>query len=524
MAINIGSQSIVKNGLVAALDASNSENYAPLTFVEVLVVAAGGGGGFGETNVNGGGAGGGGAGGLLYSNNYSVTAGSAINVTTGNGGSSAANESTISNNGQNSVFGNLTAIGGGGGGGGGVEGNNTANSGGSGGGAGGDGNTVAFGGAGTAGQGFAGGGRISNRNRAGSGGGGAGALGSPGFQSGTIGAGGKGGNGLLFNISGRPRYYAGGGGGACSQNFAANTTISGGAGGTGGGGFGAPFGGASNTAAGGAGGVANSGGGGGGGYGTSGGTGGSGVVIVRYPGPQKAIGGTITQVDGYTIHTFNTSSSFTPLTTAQLQSTFYGLNDLSGNNNIATPVNGPTYTSENGGGIVFDGTDDYLILNHNYPHPRTIDFNNSTVIYVAKLSSSPNNRNTIFAQYTGTGAQHEWFNTGYLRSNYRDATAGTPELDAPNGVGQINTNTVYHITVTYGQKTIAHYKNGVSLGSATNSTHNNVNGATRVNIGRNNAAGLYFKGTIYHVLIYDRVLSQDEVTRNFNAVKGRFGL
>ena len=525
MTINIGQQSVIKDGLIVALDASNFENYLPLTAVEVLVVAGGGGGGFGETNINGGGAGGGGGGGVVYSTSYSVTAGSNITVTVGNGGSSAANESTISNNGQNSVFGNITAIGGGGAGGGGVEGNSTGNSGGSGGGAGGDGNTVATGGAGTPGQGFAGAGRISTRNRSGSGGGGAGSIGTPGYASGSYGIGGKGGNGLLFNISGIPRYYGGGGGASNSQNFGAATTYSGGAGGAGGGGRGAPTpAGSSGSAAAGEAGTANTGGGGGGGYGTSGGTGGSGVVIVRYPGPQKATGGTITNINGYTIHTFTGSGTFTPLTEAQLKSTFYGLSDLSGNNNVAIAVNGPTYTTENGGGIVFDGIDDYLILNHSYPHPRTIDFNTSTVIYVAKLSSSPNSRNTVFSQYTGSGAQHELQSSGYLRSNYRDASATTPELDAPNGTGQIASNTVYHIAITYGQKTIAHYKNGVLLGSLANSSHNDVNGATQVNIGRNNAAGLYFKGTIYHVLVYDRVLSDSEILKNFNAVKARFGL
>lgn len=36
----------------------------------------------------------------------------------------------------------------------------------------------------------------------------------------------------------------------------------------------------------------------------SSGSGGSGIIIVRYPGIQKANGGTITSIDGYTIHTY----------------------------------------------------------------------------------------------------------------------------------------------------------------------------------------------------------------------------
>ena len=51
--------------------------------------------------------------------------------------------------------------------------------------------------------------------------------------------------------------------------------------------------------------------------------------------------------------------------------------DLSGNNNNFTLVNGPTFSSGNMGNIVFDGTDDYLLINSlvwNYNADFTIQF------------------------------------------------------------------------------------------------------------------------------------------------------
>ena len=60
-------------------------------------------------------------------------------------------------------------------------------------------------------------------------------------------------------------------------------------------------------------GTANTGGGGGGAGEASsnpGKPGGSGVVIVKYAGPQNGSGGVITSVGGYTIHTFNSNGSF----------------------------------------------------------------------------------------------------------------------------------------------------------------------------------------------------------------------
>jgi hypothetical protein len=42
-----------------------------------------------------------------------------------------------------------------------------------------------------------------------------------------------------------------------------------------------------------------------------GGSGGSGVVILRYSGPPRGTGGTITVSGGYTYHQFNGSASYT---------------------------------------------------------------------------------------------------------------------------------------------------------------------------------------------------------------------
>jgi hypothetical protein len=111
-------------------------------------------------------------------------------------------------------------------------------------------------------------------------------------------------------ISSVSTTYAGGGGGA-HGNLSTGTRSPGGAGGLGGGGRGT-----GNTLASVAG-TANSGGGGGGGsfeddgtpFSANGKAGGSGIVIVRYRGAPRATGGTITQADGYTIHTFTTSGN-----------------------------------------------------------------------------------------------------------------------------------------------------------------------------------------------------------------------
>jgi hypothetical protein len=344
--------SIVTSGLVLALDAANPKNYN-LTAVEVLVVAGGGSGGVDN-------GGGGGAGGLIYNSNFAVTPGSALTATIGAGGLARAGSSDDGpgNNGDNSIFGSLTAYGGGGGSG---WTNTTLPSG-----------SSAYTGGNGAGQsaststgnslGAGTGNRVTGTNTVAAGQGNNGGTAVGGFAGGGGGAGGTGGNasngaagagglGVRNSISGTGDVYAAGGAGGWDVlsgyssvlPFTENGTVKK----TTQTAEDAP---PANTGHGGNGGNHNN---------NSSGAGGSGIVIVRYPGPQKAIGGTITSNNGDTIHTFTTSGTFTPLV-ATNNSAILGLSDFSGRNNFATAVNGPTYSSANGGSIVFDGTNDYV--------------------------------------------------------------------------------------------------------------------------------------------------------------------
>lgn len=281
-----------------------------LSSVELLVVAGGGsGGGQGGND----GSGGGGAGGLIYNANYAVAVGTSLSVVVGKGGNGVP-FATLGNNGENSVFGTLTAIGGGGGGSE-ISGTRNGKNGGSGGGAGGY-SMSWIGGTATSGQGYNGGANVVTAypNYGGGGGGGAGSVGIAGTNQAdaTLGHA-SGGNGLYYgdkfgNTYGVDGWFAGGGGNGGGYGGY------GGLGGTGGGGQGGHS--VANLATGTAG-VANTGGGGGGAGGRSiggsgnSGNGGSGIVLVRYPGIQKANGGTVTTSGGYTIHAFTNVGSTT---------------------------------------------------------------------------------------------------------------------------------------------------------------------------------------------------------------------
>jgi hypothetical protein len=279
----------------AALGAFGWTGGAAAVSASYLVVAGGGGGG-GQYYSGGGGGGG------LQTGTTSLNLTLSYSVIVGAGGSGGVGIGSSSQNGSNSVFGTLSASIGGGGGGGGWTTPTAAGNGGSGGG----GAQTGSGGTGTSGQGYAGG-NGSGSGGSGGGGGGAGAVGAAG--SGING--GNGGVGVASTISGTSTYYAGGGGGGPANVGGPDGTP--GTGGNGGGGNG----GTGNSSSGnpGGNGTANTGGGGGGDMASSigGGRGGSGVVIISYLGAQQFGGGVVTSVGGYTIHTFTTSGTLSPL-------------------------------------------------------------------------------------------------------------------------------------------------------------------------------------------------------------------
>ena len=259
---------------------------AGVTSIELLVVGGGGGGGhsFG---------GGGGGGGVFYKASEAVTPGQTYYIRVGEGGAGSEGGTRTGYNGGNSSFSNSLTYQSGtvawGGGGGGRDGGDPDNGldGGNGGGGSIDNNartaSIQASRAG-GGVGFAGG--LGGRTYyTGGGGGGAGQQGADQSEAGVapddpfIAAdSGRGGDGVLYSISGTPTYYGGGGGGGAGTQSHGRS----GDGGIGGGGAGGSTLARNPNKHGTPGTDGLGGGGGGGGQGYNGGEGGNGCVIIKY--------------------------------------------------------------------------------------------------------------------------------------------------------------------------------------------------------------------------------------------------
>ena len=189
--------------------------------------------------------------------------------------------------------------------------------------------------------------------------------------------------------------------------------------------------------------------------------------------------------------------------------------DLSGRVKNGDLTNGPTFSSANGGCIVFDGVDDFVNI------PNVYDFSISNAVTAE-----------IWAKSTPT----LWNNYGFLVSK-RDQfiihpSPGTKDLDF-----YVNTASGYQATsvtltsiteftcytLTYSAGVVSAYINGSFRSSAAvGATLTSDTGDTT--IGKDDSLSRYLYGSVASTRLYNRALSQAEITQNYNAVKSRFNL
>ena len=193
--------------------------------------------------------------------------------------------------------------------------------------------------------------------------------------------------------------------------------------------------------------------------------------------------------------------------------------DLSGNGNNGTLVNSPTFSSSNNGVIVFDGVDDRIfILNNN-------SFNvadNITLEMWVKLQVSQSNNLGFLIKYTG--------NDGYLfyvtnnsdkafAFDYRNRdgtyyrTIGTTNIQ--DGVWKC-------LTVQKSGLYSRVYINSTLEGTTVASTVGDMSSNVDLNLGTDFST--YMNGQMGSFRIYNRALTQAEITQNYNAIKSRYGL
>jgi hypothetical protein len=199
--------------------------------------------------------------------------------------------------------------------------------------------------------------------------------------------------------------------------------------------------------------------------------------------------------------------------------------DLSGVGNNSTLTNGPTYSSINNGAIVFDGVNDYAVLTR----PVQDDFTLSCWFKTTQSLTS----------YT-SGAFQWWQGAGLVDcevgGTVNDFGLSLNAAKVSFGVGGASdtsiqspltyNNNVWHCAVATRIRSsgaLVLYVDGASVVSGTGGT-NSLTTPTQLRIGSLQTNERFFSGNIAQVSVYNRALTALEVSQNFEATRGRYGV
>jgi hypothetical protein len=208
--------------------------------------------------------------------------------------------------------------------------------------------------------------------------------------------------------------------------------------------------------------------------------------------------------------------------------TWTDVNGLGPKNN-GTLTNGPTFNSDNGGSIVFDGTDDYVIISDSNSLTNTTNLS----ICVWVNFTNKNRINDIIGKGFGEPDNNEEYTIVQFNDNiYFDVGNAAGPYIQPSYT--INNNTWYHIVCTHERISntsyLKLYVNGVNVPANVNAAQNTPNNNNSpVTLGRRAHDGQPYgnrnlDGKIAITQIYTKTLSEVEVLQNYNAQKSRFGL
>jgi hypothetical protein len=191
--------------------------------------------------------------------------------------------------------------------------------------------------------------------------------------------------------------------------------------------------------------------------------------------------------------------------------------DVSGFQNNGTLVNGPTFDANNGGSISFDGTNDNVNLGNILYSSTT----SNTIDLWVNVQTFVQNRAILTKGAPGAGPDTTfacWVTADRIRNRYYNS-ANTASYVTTN---LLSINIWYNLVWTYNNVNISLYENSVfkesaSLAGPLKDCPHPILIAADIygNNASMNAASLK---------IYNRALSAAEVTQNYNALKGRYGL
>lgn len=201
--------------------------------------------------------------------------------------------------------------------------------------------------------------------------------------------------------------------------------------------------------------------------------------------------------------------------------------DLSGNGNNGTMVNGVTYNTANGGVMSFDGVNDYVTLGN----VLNIGLGDFSYGFVAILKQSTTKG--IFGKTIAGSIVGRWgifTEGGLLFVLIQTGTIANTIFSIP-AAPHLNSYKHYFVSIDR-DGNMELYINNMLAGSVamTDPTTNLVTsgnvyvGAYGNSTGAAPGAGMYNNNDINDIVVYNRILTANERTQNFNATRHKYGI
>ena len=191
--------------------------------------------------------------------------------------------------------------------------------------------------------------------------------------------------------------------------------------------------------------------------------------------------------------------------------------DVSYSGNNGTLINGPSYSSLNGGSILFDGVNDNMTFN-------SLVFNNTpySIEIIGKFNSTPVSGTRKSSIFGNVNFASEFTNTVTYFTNIKSNSTDTYFNFNFSTAGSILTNGIYHWVFTLdSSKLVRMYFNGKSITSPDTQLTgftDLVSTFTRFGTWNNTR---FYDGNLYIGRFYNKSLSGTEVLRNYQSVLPR---
>jgi hypothetical protein len=213
--------------------------------------------------------------------------------------------------------------------------------------------------------------------------------------------------------------------------------------------------------------------------------------------------------------------------------------DLSGNGNNGTLTNGPTYSSDDGGALVFDGVDDYITLGTQIN--SDIQLTDVTISFWAYIDSTADDE--VFVSMNDLSVSQPlviWYDSSVYSLNNIGAgdvgggttnaivvmvTDSSSETRFGTSDNALSATTWHNISVVLDvtNNSFYTYIDGVEEAKwVSNNTSGGIKSTT--NVFRIGGGSPYLDGRISNLLVYNKALTAAEVEQNYNALRSRYGI